>query len=207
MLFKRIALLGPLLAASSTPVTFAADSNPVEPCGEAARDCPPGSPDRADRRHRTLARIGPYQVYWGDLHGHTAHSDGKGTLDHYFTYARDTARLDFVVVTDHDHGSAAPWRLPRDTWRLTNEKADQYTVNGGFVGIAGYEWTSQPTYWTPGESLFAGPAKSYNHKNVYFPTRVDYLFSSRDLATNSPDRLARAVRMVGGLIHNNHLES
>ena len=126
-------------------------------------------------------------------------------LDHYFVYARDTARLDFVVVTDHDYGNAAPWKLPMETWALTNDKVDEYTVNGRFVAIAGYEWTSQSKYWTPEESRFEGPVKFYNHKNVYFPARMDYLFSARDSAYNSPDLLARAVQRVGGLIHNNHL--
>ena len=126
-----------------------------------------------------------YHVYWGDVHGHTALSDGKGSLDEYFAYARDVAKLDFVIVTDHDFGSAAPWRLPREAWQTTQAKADEFTVNGKFVGIAGYEWTSQPKYWTdveegtPSERLFPGPPKFYNHKNVYFPHRVDDLFSTR----------------------------
>ncbi len=120
-----------------------------------------------------LAGIRPvsaqYHIYWGDMHGHTAISDGKGSLDDYFTHARDIAKLDFVVVSDHDFGNAAPWKMPQETWTLTQDKVDQYTVNGKFVAIAGYEWTSQSKYWTPEEPLFEGPVKYYNHKNVYFP--------------------------------------
>ena len=148
-----------------------------------------------------------YRIYWGDMHGHTRNSDGKGSLDDYFTHARDVAKLDFVVVSDHDFGNAAPWSMPKETWRLTQDKADQYAVSGKFVAIAGYEWTSQPKYWTPEEPLFKGPVKFYNHKNVYFPSRVDYLFSDKDPAYNSPNLLARAVMKHGGLIQNNHLES
>ena len=37
--------------------------------------------------------------YWGDVHGHTIHSDGKGTVADYFQYARDVAHLDFAIVT------------------------------------------------------------------------------------------------------------
>ncbi len=145
-----------------------------------------------------------YQIYWGDMHGHTAHSDGKGSLDDYFTHACDVAKLDFVVVSDHDFGNAAPWKLPLETWTLTQDKVDQYTKDGKFVAIAGYEWTSQSRYWTPEEPLFQGPVKYYNHKNVYFPTRVDYLFSARDAAYNSPSLLAETVLKLGGLIQNNH---
>lgn len=145
----------------------------------------------------------------GDLHGHTAFSDGKGTVDDYFRYARDTAKLDFVVVTDHDFGNGPPWRMPTNHWQLTQAKADQYTINNRFVAIAGYEWTSQPKYWTDvgtnaSERLFPGPPKYFNHKNVYFPSAVDYLFSAKDPAFYTPDSLAMAVREHGGLIHNNH---
>ncbi len=150
-----------------------------------------------------------YHIAWGDVHGHTALSDGKGSLDDYFTYARDRAKLDFVIVTDHDFGNGPPWRMPTNVWHLTQAKADEYTVNGRFIAIAGYEWTSQGKYWTDtgtnvSEHLFPGPPKHYNHKNVYFPGTVDYLFSAKDPAFNTPDSLASAVRKYGGLIHNNH---
>ncbi len=151
-----------------------------------------------------------YHVYWGEAHGHTSISDGKGSLDDYFTYARDGARLDFAIVSDHDFGNAAPWWMPKEAWRLTQDKADQYTVPGRFVAIAGYEWTSQEKYWTEvgkdvvSERLFPGPPRFYSHKNVYFPSRVDYLFCAKDPAYKDPDSLAEAVRKQGGLIHNAH---
>ncbi|MCX7424025.1 MAG: CehA/McbA family metallohydrolase [Planctomycetia bacterium] len=151
-----------------------------------------------------------YHVFWGDVHGHTSHSDGKGSLDDYFTYARDVSKLDFVIVTDHDFGNVAPWRMPKDTWTLTQNMADKYTVDGSFVAIAGYEWTSQPKYWTEvgkdaaSERLFPGPPKFYNHKNVYLPGRIEYLVSAKDPASMSPNLLATAVLKHGGLIQNNH---
>jgi hypothetical protein len=155
-----------------------------------------------------------YRVFWGDVHGHTSHSDGEGSLDGYFTHARDVSKLDFVIVTDHDFGNGKPgWRMPEDTWRLTQNKADDYTVAGEFIAIAGYEWTSQPKYWTEveegtlSERLFPGPPKFYNHKNVYFPERIDYIFSAKDPATMSPNLLAEVVRKHGGLVHNNHPSS
>lgn len=155
---------------------------------------------------------GQYRLVWGDMHGHTKLSDGKGSLDDFFTYARNVAKLDFVLVTDHDFGNGPPWRMPKAEWRLIQTKADQYTANGRFIALAAYEWTSAPKYWTAwkgtnaevSERLFAGSPKYYNHKIVYLASRVDYLFSSKDLAYNSPDRLAEAVRHVGGLINNAH---
>ncbi len=151
------------------------------------------------------------QVFWGDVHGHTRLSDGKKTLNDYFSYARDVSKLDFVIVTDHDFGNGKPsWHMTKSNWLLTQNRADKFTVNGKFIGIAGYEWTSQPKYWTevgknkPSERLFKGPPKFYDHKNVYFPSKVDYIFSAKNPAYNSPDLLAEAVRRHGGLIHTNH---
>ena len=155
--------------------------------------------------------LAQYHVYWGDVHGHTSHSDGKGSLDDYFTYARDVSKLDFVIVTDHDFGNGKPtWRMPKETWVLTQNKAEEYTAAGKFIAIAGYEWTSQPRYWTEvedgtaSERLFPGRPKFYNHKNVYFLGRAKCIFSAKDAATMSPDLLAASVLKQGGLIQNNH---
>lgn len=158
--------------------------------------------------------IGPasadYRIFWGDVHGHTANSDGKGSLDEYFRYAREASKLDFAVVSDHDFGNGPPWRMPQAVWARTQDKADEYTVDGCFVAIAGYEWTSQPKYWTdvaqgqPSERLFAGRPKFYNHKNVYVPRRTGAFFSAKDAAAMTPDLLAAAVLKQGGLVQNNH---
>jgi len=159
---------------------------------------------------RDCSLYAQYHVYWGDVHCHTSISDGKGSLDDFFTYARDAAKLNFVIVTDHDFGNAPPWWMPREAWKLTQDTADRYTMDGEFVAIAGYEWTSQSKYWTGvsedgvSEHLFPGPPKFYNHKNVYFPSRVEYIFCAQDPACMSPDLLAEVVRKYGGLVHNAH---
>jgi len=151
-----------------------------------------------------------YRLYWGDVHTHTNLSDGTGTPDQLLTCARDAAHLDFVVVTDHDFGNGPPWRMSQAAWNQIQDKADQFTVEGKFVAIAGYEWTSQAKYWTevgpnkPSERLFPGPPKFYNHKNAYFPARVEHIFSAKDAAYYMPDLLAEAVRQHGGLVQNNH---
>jgi hypothetical protein len=149
-----------------------------------------------------------YRLYWGDTHTHL--SDGTGTPDQLLSCARDSAHLDFVILTDHDFGNGPPWRMSQAAWNQIQDKVEQYTVEGKFVAIAGYEWTSQAKYWTdvgpnkPSERLFPGPPKFYNHKNVYFPARVESLFSAKDPAYHTPDLLAEAVRKHGGLIQNNH---
>ncbi|MHC4941607.1 MAG: CehA/McbA family metallohydrolase [Planctomycetota bacterium] len=156
------------------------------------------------------AELEQYNIYWGDVHGHTDISDGKGDLDDYFIHARDVSLLDFAMVTDHDFGNAPPWWLSVETWRNVQEKADEYTEDGRFIAIAGYEWTSEPKFWDytdeegNREAIFEGPPKFYNHKNVYFPSPGADIFRAKDASYNSPDLLAEAVKGKGGLIQNNH---
>ncbi|MFH0943740.1 MAG: CehA/McbA family metallohydrolase [Planctomycetota bacterium] len=156
------------------------------------------------------AGVEPYHLYFGDMHGHTELSDGKGSVQDYFAHARDVSALDFAIVTDHDFGNAAPWRMSQETWTETQTTADENTEDGRFIAIAGYEWTSQPKYWDHvdaegnREAIFEGSPRFYNHKNVYFPSPVTDIFRSKDAAYNSPDRLAAAVEREGGLIHDNH---
>lgn len=45
-----------------------------------------------------------YNLYYGELHGHTNLSDGGPSIDDYFTSCRDRAKLDFAAVADHTHG-------------------------------------------------------------------------------------------------------
>jgi len=89
----------------------------------------------------------PYNVYFGNLHSHTDYSGGVSNPRRAFIYARDTAQLDFLAVTDHLESIY----YSSYEWDSTKIMANEATSNGTFVGIAGYEWTS-PTY---------------NHCNVY----------------------------------------
>lgn len=74
-------------------------------------------------------------IFWGEIHGHSEQSDGNGTPDEHYTYARDVALLDFACVCDHDkHLYAHP-----DRWGLAQEKVREYTADGAFVAILGYE--------------------------------------------------------------------
>lgn len=151
-----------------------------------------------------------YRVYWGDLHTHSTYSDGETSIDELLRCARDVAQLDFVAVTDHDFGDAAPWRLSQETWESIQNACDGYAIPGRFVTLAGYEWTSQAKYWSDyagpetSERLFAGDVRHFNHKNVYFAQRLPDIFRAKDAAYSTPDRLAAAVSAVGGMIHNNH---
>jgi hypothetical protein len=45
-------------------------------------------------------------VFFGNLHSHTSYSDGSGTPREAFIYARDTAKIHFLALTEHNHAEA-----------------------------------------------------------------------------------------------------
>ena len=95
------------------------------------------------------------RVFFGNLHSHTSYSDGLGTPRQAFTYARDTARLDFLILTEHNHNEAlgtdrigigADARLykgPAASALIPTAAA--MTENGRFVALYGQEFSTIST--------------------------------------------------------------
>jgi len=90
-------------------------------------------------------------VYLGNLHSHTANSDGSGTPAEAYAYARDKAGLDFLAVTDHNHilfgKDKAPYSDIDKTYSGDAETAciaaaKKANVNGKFVALYGQEFSS-----------------------------------------------------------------
>jgi hypothetical protein len=95
-----------------------------------------------------------YRILRGDLHRHTDNSAdgvGDGSLEDLYRYALDAARMDYILVTDHNDGNDAeyPW------WRREKSN-DLYFAPGRFVPLYGYE-RSVPY--------------PNGHRNVLFPER------------------------------------
>ena len=87
-----------------------------------------------------------YNLYFGQLHSHTNYSDGLGTVDEAYTYARDNAKVDFLAVTDHSNSfdnanlSTITDGSKSTEWIGGHVAADKYNSEK-FVGIYGYEMT------------------------------------------------------------------
>ena len=81
-------------------------------------------------------------ILWGDLHGHSAFSDGTGTPADWFAYARDVAALDVAALTDHDHWGFRFLDSNPAMWDTIAEQVEAYHEPGRFVTLLGYEWTS-----------------------------------------------------------------
>ena len=82
------------------------------------------------------------RVRWGDLHGHSQLTDGTGTPDDFYIYARDVAMLDFCALTDHDHWGMRFVDADEEIWQGLQDTTNAYNTPGSFVTLVGYEWTS-----------------------------------------------------------------
>ena len=98
-------------------------------------------------------------LYWGDIHGHTNKSDGSGSVDEYYEYARDIAKLDICAISDHG-SSPRVHRMDQSDWKFIRERAKHYYQPHEFVTFSGYEWTE---------------TQNYGHHNIYYLTDDDGL--------------------------------
>lgn len=120
----------------------------------------------------------PLKVYFGDLHAHTSYSDGQQLPVDGYKYAREVAKVDFMILTDHLE------IVDSREWADLREHAWKANEDGKFISFPGLEWTKQlghinlfdpPTRIWPNdlEGLYQAGAKAemigqFNH--LGFPT-------------------------------------
>jgi hypothetical protein len=78
-----------------------------------------------------------YRIFRGDLHRHTDISPdgaGDGSLIDLYRYALDAAKLDFILVGDHNSGNDDEY-----SWWRTQKSNDLFYLPGHFVPLYGYE--------------------------------------------------------------------
>jgi len=104
-------------------------------------------------------------LYWGEIHGHSEQSDGNGTPDEHYVYARDVALLDFACVADHDkHLYEHP-----DRWRVAVDKVKEYSREGEFVAVLGYEGRLRDRVGVEAGGDVPG-SEPFGDINVYYAT-------------------------------------
>jgi hypothetical protein len=91
------------------------------------------------------------RIYWGDTHGHSGFAEGQGSPDGYFRFGRDVARLDFLVLSEHD-----VW-LDDSEWKTLQALTRKYLEPGKFTTLLGYEWTAPVPYGGHHNVYFADP--------------------------------------------------
>lgn len=146
------------------------------------RDVPPrpAGPDPAARdRRRTL---------FGDIHQHSAHSDGVGTADEPYLRARYVYGDDFCALTDHE--SFIGKRVGPGEWAHLCAVAEAHDEPGAFATLLAYEWTGR---------MYPGPG----HKVVYLPPEGGPIVS-RDDVPDGAELIAR-VKELGGFAVPHHV--
>ena len=121
-------------ATAPPPPTFGAFS---EPSGTAApvhlRE--PEDVQRA-RAYRMVGSGSELRILRGDFHRHTEISPdgaGDGSLEDYFRYMVDAARMDTGIVSDHNAGGQ------EYTWWRTEKAIDLFHIAGALTPLFGYE--------------------------------------------------------------------
>lgn len=83
---------------------------------------------------------GGYHVYYGNLHNHSSISDGSGSCNDAYNYAKNVSHQDFFSLADHCISvSSSEWTLMKNT-------ADAYNEDGVFTTFWGFEWSSNSLY-------------------------------------------------------------
>ena len=151
-----------------------------------------------------------YQLYFGQLHGHTQYSDGAGSLDSALSYIKnlpDSANVQFVAFTDHsnyfdsknapnveaalydtslvkDSDASHSWKTYKDTIAQFNEDNA-----GDMVAIGGFEmtWSGGPghinTFNTHG--IVSRNNKTLNNKTDDAGMKAYYALLSQTEGANS----------------------
>lgn len=102
------------------------------------------------RRSKLFPREGRALAH-ADLHNHTLLSDGKGMAEGAFASMRANG-LDVAAITDHAgigklqgdtcQGCAAAIGIDESEWRRLAVLADGANVDGSYVAMRGFEWSS-----------------------------------------------------------------
>lgn len=91
------------------------------------------------------AQTPAYQFYYGNLHSHTAYSDGNQdslqsgarTPRQAYAFARAAQHFDFLGISEHNHASAG---MRYGRWAQGHQQADSANQDGQFVALYGMEW-------------------------------------------------------------------
>lgn len=75
------------------------------------------------------------RVFWGDLHTHTLQSDGRGTVEQAYDFAKRVAGLDFAAVSDH------AFEILDEMWELNKQVTKRFNEPGRFVTMNAFEWS------------------------------------------------------------------
>ena len=126
-------------------------------------------------------------LYFGDIHGHSRQSDGTGTPEDYYRYAREVSGLDISSLTDHADFGTIPIR--GEAWDRIKQAANQAYQPGEFVTFVAFEWTN----WI------------YGHRNVYYRDADGPIFRSIDPESDTPEKLWELIAPYDAMTIAHHV--
>jgi hypothetical protein len=123
----------------------------------------------APRKAESLGLVPATELkfYFGNLHSHTAYSDGTATPKEAYAYARQTAHLDFLAITEHNHKKAEGTGYDPEELHIAKDPqlykkliadANDADQDDKFVAIYGQEYSTM--------------AKGGNHTNSFMTKKV-----------------------------------
>ncbi len=128
------------------------------------------------------------RTLFGDIHQHSAHSDGCGSADEPYLRARYTYADDFCALSDHE--SFLGKRISAGEWKVLTAAAERHDEPGRFATLLAYEWTGK---------AYPGPG----HKVVYVPNAGTPIVSRDDEPTG--EGLAARLRGTGAIAVPHHV--
>lgn len=135
-------------------------------------------------RYSVSFGIAPYEsmnCYFGEVHNHTAESDGSGTPSEAMEYARDVVGMDYFAVTEHST------YLIHEKYNDQIKTANRYNDPGRFAALYGWEMT-----WNNSDGL-------WGHMNIIGTRRVIL-----DREKYSLGRFYEWIEENGGIAMFNH---
>ena len=86
-----------------------------------------------------------FNIYWGDIHGHSLWCDGSGYISEMMDYARNIANLDIAAVTPHDHfvrpiTGGMTWE---PLWDEQKALVNNWNEPGQFATLVAYEYRGE----------------------------------------------------------------
>ena len=123
----------------------------------------------------SVGRPDELNLYHGEIHAHTAFSDGIATPEEAMAYARDVGGADFFALTEHSH------YIDDELYRRQIAIADKYEDPGHFAALFGFEMTWNNTCALWGHMNVLGSRwYEYDIRGKGIPELYDRLCRDRD---------------------------
>jgi hypothetical protein len=135
-------------------------------------------------------------VLWGDIHGHSECSDGRGTPAEYYAHGRRVAALDFAALTDHD------FELPESVWKAVQQATNAAYIPGQFTTLQAYEWSGEHQCGGDHNVYFSGDQGPIYRSRWEGPENFQWAHETAGLAPDLPSlfRLLKRDHKVGQVL-------